>query len=298
MESADSYGGGGHYPSPLPSTSRRTLAPPPSPLPKSAKKSAVTAKDSAKKQQVPTDDSSSSETASDDDSGEDDNLRVKLDGSFNNTTTYSIRSPIYHRSGNDDDKSRKRSKHLAAAKESSPKKTPGNVSGNVSWRWADGDEARKGKGKSGKKKVFHQLIQRGPDEAISVNDCAVFLSGASDDRPYVGKIEQLWETSNGAMMCRVKWFYHPEEIMTGKKFALKHQGGLFRSPHTDENDVRTIAHKCSVLPLKEFVRQNQQQLELSPMKKQRNFENIYYYLAGSYDPFTADTTFQPGVLKQ
>ncbi len=28
--------------------------------------------------------------------GEEDDLRIKLDGSFNNTTTYSIRSPIYH----------------------------------------------------------------------------------------------------------------------------------------------------------------------------------------------------------
>ena len=28
--------------------------------------------------------------------GEEEDLRIKLDGSFNNTTTYSIRSPIYH----------------------------------------------------------------------------------------------------------------------------------------------------------------------------------------------------------
>ena len=90
------------------------------------------------------------------------------------------RSPIYHRSGNDDDKSRKRSKHLAAAKES-PKKGPANL-----WRWADGDEAgRKGKGKSGKKKVFHQLVQRGAEEIFGINDCAVFMSGARLDRPYV-----------------------------------------------------------------------------------------------------------------
>ena len=43
--------------------------------------------------------------------------------------------------------------------------------------------------------------------------------------PYlqVGKIHQLWEKPDGAMVVRVKWFYHPEEIMTSKKFALKHQ---------------------------------------------------------------------------
>ena len=32
----------------------------------------------------------------DDDDFEDDTLKIKLDGSFNNTTTYSIRSPMYH----------------------------------------------------------------------------------------------------------------------------------------------------------------------------------------------------------
>ena len=36
----------------------------------------------------------------------------------------------------------------------------------------------------------------------------------------------LWETGasqgRGSMMCKVKWFYHPEEIETcGRKFDLK-----------------------------------------------------------------------------
>ena len=32
----------------------------------------------------------------------------------------------------------------------------------------------------------------------------------------------LWETGQGSMMCKVKWFYHPEEIETcGRKFDLK-----------------------------------------------------------------------------
>ena len=32
---------------------------------------------------------------------EDDTLKIKLDGSFNNTTTYSIRSPMYHHKSED-----------------------------------------------------------------------------------------------------------------------------------------------------------------------------------------------------
>ena len=31
----------------------------------------------------------------------DDSLKIKLDGSFNNTTTYSIRSPMYHQKSED-----------------------------------------------------------------------------------------------------------------------------------------------------------------------------------------------------
>ncbi len=32
----------------------------------------------------------------------------------------------------------------------------------------------------------------------------------------------MWETVGGAMMTKVKWFYHPQEIETcGRKFDLK-----------------------------------------------------------------------------
>ena len=57
---------------------------------------------------------------------------------------------------------------------------------------------------------------------MNVGDCAVFLSTARVDRPYIGQVELLWESWNGNMMVKVKWFYHPEEIEThGKKIELK-----------------------------------------------------------------------------
>lgn len=46
---------------------------------------------------------------------------------------------------------------------------------------------------------------------IQVGDSAVFLSTGRPDRPYIGHIESMWETANGGMVVRVKWFYHPEE---------------------------------------------------------------------------------------
>ena len=109
--------------------------------------------------------------------------------------------------------------------DSARKKGLNPVTGRPLWRWVDGDDGYRRPGSKGKaKKLFHRDIQRGSnsDEVLSVGDCAVFLSTARVDRPYIGKVELLWETWNGNMMVKVKWFYHPEEIeTTGKKFDLK-----------------------------------------------------------------------------
>lgn len=43
-----------------------------------------------------------------------------------------------------------------------------------------------------------------------VGDCAVFLTAGSSAKPFIGRIESMWE-SYGNMMVRVNWFYHPEE---------------------------------------------------------------------------------------
>lgn len=44
-----------------------------------------------------------------------------------------------------------------------------------------------------------------------MGDCAVFLSTGRPDRPYIGRIESMWESWGTNMVVRVKWFYHPEE---------------------------------------------------------------------------------------
>jgi myo-inositol catabolism protein IolC len=46
---------------------------------------------------------------------------------------------------------------------------------------------------------------------VQVGDCAVFLSTGRPDRPYIGRIESMWESWGTNMVVRVKWFYHPEE---------------------------------------------------------------------------------------
>ena len=102
-----------------------------------------------------------------------------------------FRSPIYHRSS-EDDKARSKRKQLEQSSSSPTKKQQSGrtgvnpVTGRPYWRWVDGDEGYRLTGKVGKKKLFHRDIQRGANEIISVGDCAVFLSETQAiDRPYV-----------------------------------------------------------------------------------------------------------------
>lgn len=70
------------------------------------------------------------------------------------------------------------------------------------------------------------------------------------------------------------------------------QGALFESPHIDENDVQTIAHKCEVLPLKEYT----ERLGDDPQKYAAIYDNNdIYYLAGYYDPTTHTIKMEPGI---
>ena len=58
------------------------------------------------------------------------------------------------------------------------------VTGRPLWNWADEGYRRPGsKGKA--KKLFHRSVSR-DNETINVGDCAVFLSTARVDRPYIG----------------------------------------------------------------------------------------------------------------
>ena len=247
---------------------------------------------------------------------EDDTLKIKLDGSFNNTTTYSIRSPMYHNrseesnhededdayddTSEDDDDSSSDDDEMDPDRGGDQEQKPSTskklnrginpVTGRPLWHWADEGYRRPGsKGKA--KKLFHRSVAR-DNETLNVGDCAVFLSTARVDRPYIGQVELLWETWNSNMMVKVKWFYHPEEIET--TVDLRVPGGLFQSPHTDENDVQTISHKCSVLPLKEYSKM----MISDPVKRKKIYTSSdTYYLAGSYDPTAMTVNFQPGVLR-
>lgn len=154
------------------------------------------------------------------------------------------------------------------------------------WAWC-GKGYRRSTGRV--KKQFYKSIQRGK-ETISVGDSAVFLSTGRPDRPYIGHIESMWETSTNNMVVRVKWFYHPEE--TEGCPNLKYPGALFQSPHEDENDVQTISHKCEVLVLKEYTAK----FGADPKQYSAIYDNNdTYYLAGYYDPTVMTIKMQPDI---
>jgi hypothetical protein len=156
------------------------------------------------------------------------------------------------------------------------------------WSWSGkGYKRPRAKGRS--RKQFYKTIQRGK-ETITVGDSAVFLSTGRPDRPYIGKIEAMWEIC-GTMVVKVKWFYHPEET-TGCPLTLKYPGALFESPHVDENDVQTISHKCEVLPLEEYI----ERLGDDPQRYATIYDNNdIYYLAGYYDPTTTSLKIEPNI---
>ncbi|XP_049869453.1 uncharacterized protein LOC126369198 isoform X2 [Pectinophora gossypiella] len=159
--------------------------------------------------------------------------------------------------------------------------------GGALWRWLGPAYRRTARPRH--RKLFYRSIQRG-EETLHVGDAAVFLSTGRPDRPYIGRIVALWE-ARGAMAVRVKWFYHPEETVPCQE-QLQYPGGLFESPHTDENDVQTISHKCEVLPLPQY----KERMGDDPVKYSTVYDNNdVYYLAGHYDPTQQTLRMEPDI---
>ncbi|KAM9745067.1 BAH and coiled-coil domain-containing protein 1 isoform 3-T4 [Menidia menidia] len=160
-----------------------------------------------------------------------------------------------------------------------------SLAGRQTWRWSGNPTQRRGlKGKA--RKLFYKAIVRGRD-TVRVGDCAVFLSAGRPNLPYVGQIENFWESWTSKMVVKVKWFYHPEETKLGKRLR-DGKPALYQSCHEDENDVQTISHKCQVVSREEYecLIRNQKPNTTSP---------DLYYLAGTYDPTTGQLVTVEGV---
>eukprot|EP00092_Neocalanus_flemingeri_P033461 GFUD01036378.1.p1 GENE.GFUD01036378.1~~GFUD01036378.1.p1 ORF type:complete len:1011 (-),score=265.43 GFUD01036378.1:60-3092(-) len=155
------------------------------------------------------------------------------------------------------------------------------------WSWSD--EGRKLSAKA--RKVYHDSIEK-DDDTIRVGDCAVFLSTGRPDRPYIGRIHSMWQTSAGNMKVQVNWFYHPAEVEGiavggGRVEDIKTKGALYESCHFDENDIQTVSHKCHILELDQFKQRLQTGEDPTTCE--------LYYLAGEYDPVEGVIVFRQGV---
>lgn len=69
------------------------------------------------------------------------------------------------------------------------------------------------------------------------------------------------------------------------------QGALFKSPHTDSNDVQTISHRCEVISLAEFAKKAAEKDFIDTVYENHDT----YYLAGHYDPHDTKIEFEPGI---
>lgn len=95
-------------------------------------------------------------------------------------------------------------------------------------------------------------------------------------------------------VARMPFCHNFTEAFKGIEMTLQNcqfQGGLFESPHTDDNDVQTIAKKCEVLPFKEF-REKYGHLCSAKSGKSHKPSALkgIYYVAGNYNPFTCNLT--------
>lgn len=57
---------------------------------------------------------------------------------------------------------------------------------------------------------YYTAIRRGR-ETISIGDSVLFYSYKPDEKPYIGKIVQLW-SKKSEMKVKCDWFYRPEEL--------------------------------------------------------------------------------------
>lgn len=96
------------------------------------------------------------------------------------------------------------------------------------------------KGKA--RKLFYKAIVRGRD-TVRVGDCAVFLSAGRPNLPYVGRIENFWESWTSSMVVKVKWFYHPEETKLGKR----HRDG--KVSHDEGHNLMEIVTRLQLVKL-------------------------------------------------
>jgi len=77
---------------------------------------------------------------------------------------------------------------------------------------------------------------------IQIGDCAVFLSSGQLDRPFIGKVNCMWETNQEKMQVKVFWFYHPEETASDFTGNLPYPVSKIYSNYCDDHCVFLLCY--------------------------------------------------------
>lgn len=95
------------------------------------------------------------------------------------------------------------------------------------------------------KKTLDSCVIKGTRKIVKVGDTVLMRSEDADKPPYIAKVEKIEGDSRGNVKVRVRWYYRPEESMSGRK-QFHGQKEVFLSDHYDVQSADTIEGIASV----------------------------------------------------
>jgi hypothetical protein len=108
------------------------------------------------------------------------------------------------------------------------------------------------KPKNGKKALAQYPI-KGTRKVVKAGDTVFMRTEDAEKPPYIAKVEKLYTDTRGYVKVRVRWYYRPEESMSGRK-QFHGQKEVFLSDHYDIQSADTIEGKCIVHSFKNYTK--------------------------------------------
>lgn len=88
---------------------------------------------------------------------------------------------------------------------------------------------------------------------VAAGDTVFMRTEDAEKPPYIAKVEKLYTDTRGYVKVRVRWYYRPEESMSGRK-QFHGQKEVFLSDHYDVQSADTIEGKCIVHSFKNYTK--------------------------------------------
>ncbi|BBN09289.1 chromatin remodeling protein [Marchantia polymorpha subsp. ruderalis] len=111
---------------------------------------------------------------------------------------------------------------------------------------------------SGAKKLTKTTVDSykipGSRNVVKVGDCVLIRAPQRVESPYVArieKIEQIPASDKVKTVVKLRWFYHPEETVCGRR-PFHGEQELCKSDHFDSQDADCIQGKCKVYTFEDY----------------------------------------------